>query len=299
MSPQRPSDILPAEVLEKVRKLELFSRLRVESYLSGENRSKRTGFSTDFVSHRPYLPGDDLRRVDWRAYARTDRFVVKQFEELTSFELTLVLDVSNSMAFGDELTKHSYVVRCCAIVLFLAYLQRDSFSLYFFDDRLTGRTAKGGGYEHLLRCLGELVSAEPSGRTSFERSFGELEREIRRSGLLFVFSDCMDEPATIAGALAPFRMKGTDVVLFGVYHPAEKELPYNDVTRFICLESGRITVVDPLEVERRYREEFIEHHRALKAQMVKHGMDYCELEVSGSYEEALGEYLLRRMELYG
>jgi len=298
MFPKTLVESLTPEVIERLRQLELFSRQRVEGLLKGENRSVVRGISTDFVSHRPYFPGEETRHIDWRVFARTDRLVIKQYEELTNAHVAVALDVSNSMAFGAPgWTKHDHAVHAAALILHLAYLQRDRFSVHLFGDRLRETLPAGAGRGHLLRAFAGLVANRPAGRTSFDLPFSEIEANLKRRGILVVFSDCMADPEEIARQLLRFRLRGTDVICFQVFHPDERDFPYSQVSRFSCLESGATENVDPLEICRQYRENFSRHVHALKAAMRRHGMDHCELPANEDCEKALGEYLRRRMEI--
>lgn len=294
----KPSDLLSPDTIERLRHLELFSRLRVEGFLSGESRSLMLGTSTDFVSHRPYFPGDEIRHIDWRVFGRSDRLVIKRFEDWRNLSAIIALDVSNSMAFGNGgLTKHQYAVRCAALILYLMHLQRDSFSLYLFNERLRTVVPAGTGRRCLLAAFTALVTSAPADRTSFEVSLAEIEPQAPRRGLLILLSDCMDAPEKIARSLSRFRAGGTDVIVFQVVHPAERDLPYNQVSRFTCLETGSVSNVDPLEIRNAYREQFALHTRELRAELLRRGMDHWELTVDENYEKALGDYLTKRMEL--
>lgn len=298
MSPQRLVDSLTPDTIERLRKLELFSRHRVEGFLKGENRSTLKGASTDFVSHRPYFPGDDIRRIDWRVFARTERVVIKEYEDLTNLNAYVAVDVSNSMAYGDgTLNKHHYAIHAAAMILYLMEIQHDSFALYLFNNRLQHVVPPGSGRRHLLRAFSALVQNPPGGETAFEPAFREIDLQVTRRGILIVFSDCMNDPEQIARVLSRFRMKGTDVIVFQITHPAEREFPFTQVSRFSCLETGRVDNIDPLEIQKAYREKFEEHTLTLKASLIRHGMDHCELLVNDPHEKALGDYLRRRMEI--
>ena len=298
MFPNELIDSLKPETIERLRQLELFSRLRVEGMLSGENRSTLLGLSTDFVSHRPYFPGDDIRRIDWRVFARSERLTVKQFEDQRNLTTAVALDVSGSMAYGDgDLTKHEYAVRCAALILYLMHLQHDAFALYLFNDHLAQAVPAGSSRRHLLGVFAALAAAQPEGETAFETPLRQIEAHFSRRGLLVLISDCMGDPQALARTLARFRMRGTDVIVLQITHPAERDFPFTQVSRFTCLETEVVDSVDPLEIRNLYRREFARHTHDLKAALLQRDMDHCELPVDGNYERALGDYLRRRMEI--
>jgi len=299
MFPKTLIDTLTPEVIERLRQLELFSRQRVQGLLKGENRSVLKGTSTDFVSHRPYYPGEETRHIDWRAFARTDRLTIKQYEDLTNAHVAVALDISGSMAFGEPgRTKHDYAVRAAALILHLAHLQRDRFSLHLFNDRVRATLPGGTGRIHLLKAFTMLASNDPEGPTAFELPFGEVDASLKRRSILAVFSDCMAPPEDVARELLRFRVRGTDVICFQVFHPAERDFPFSQVSRFTCMESGAAENVDPLEIARQYRESFARHTQELKTALQRRGMDHCALAADEDCESALGDYLRKRMEIF-
>lgn len=298
MSPRPLTEQLTPATVERLRRLELFSRLRVEGYLKGENRSVRQGQSPEFLGHRPYFAGDDLRRIDWRIFGRSDRLTVKRYEEPANLQAAVAVDFSRSMAFGEgEQTKIECAIRAAALIFYLAWLQHDAFSLLVLGDRLRTSIPPGASRRRLMQVYAALVSEPVEGTTDFERALREAAPVAGRRALFILFSDCMDDPETIARALARLRTKGTDVIVFQVVHPAETDLPYQHVSRFTCLETGAATTVDPLDIRAAYRREFERHTLALRAALFRRGMDHCLLTVGRDVETPLGDYLQRRMEL--
>ena len=296
-SPEFLENLSP-ETLERLRELELFSRLRVEGLLQGENRSVLKGSSTDFISHRPYVPGDDIKFVDWRAYARSDRLTVKEYEDLTNVRAAVALDISNSMAFGEgEETKHDYALRAAALILYLLYMRRDRFSLHLFNDRVQLSLPAGTGQRHLLRAFRAMVEQEPRGGTDFQGPFTRIRPELKKRGIFILFSDCMDDPEKIVRSLLRFRLQGSDVIVFQVFHPDERDFPYGQMTRFTCLETGEVSTVDPLEFQRSYRENFAGHTEELQSRLRERGMDHARLPADAHYEAAVGDFIRRRMEV--
>ena len=292
------TSLLSSDVAERVKQLELFCRLRVEGSRSGENKSKLVGFSTDFAQHRQYFPGDNLRYLDWRALARTDRLVVKQHEDLTNAEMAVLLDASGSMGFaGQGLSKVDFAVRCAAILTYLMYLQGDSFSLYLFSESTADRVPRGSGRRHLLRVFEKLVAARPGGETRFAECFREVEARLTRKGLVAVLSDFMAEPEPIARSLGRLRMRGHDVIAFQVFDPDEREMDFVDLTRFRDLEDGSILAADPLLIQAEYRRQFDQHQLMIKEGCLAHAVDHVVLPVADEFDKVIGDYLQRRAAL--
>jgi uncharacterized protein (DUF58 family) len=292
------ASLLSGEMVERVKQLELFCRLRVDGSRPGENRSKLAGFSTDFLQHRQYFPGDNLRYLDWRVLARTDRLVVKQHEELTNAEMAVLLDTSGSMAFaGEGMSKLDFAVRCAAILTYLMCLQGDSFSLYLFNEVAADHVRRGSGRRHLRRVFEKLVSVTPRGETRFTECFREAEARLTRKGLVAVLSDFMAEPEPIAKSLGRLRMRGHDVIAFQVFDRDEREMDFVDLTRFRDLEDGSILAADPLLIQAEYRRQFDRHQLRIKEQCLAHGVDHVVLPVADEYDEVIGDYLRRRAAL--
>jgi len=300
--PERTADpvasLLSGEMVERIKRLELFCRLRVEGSRAGENRSKLTGFSTDFLQHRQYFPGDNLRYLDWRVMARTDRLVVRQHEEVTNAEVAILLDTSGSMAFaGEGMSKLEFATRCAALLTYLAYLQGDSFSLYLFDETAADHVRRGSGRRHLQRVFEKLVSVGPRGETRFAECFREVEARLVRRGLVAVLSDFMAEPEPLAKSLGRLRMRGHDVIAFQVFDPDEREMDFVDFTRFHDLEDGSVLAADPLLIQAEYRRQFDRHQLMLKEHCLAHAVDHVVLPVAAEYDEVIGDYLRRRAAL--
>ena len=291
--------ILDGEVAERVRRLEIFSRLRVEGSRAGDNRSPFRGFSTDYLQHRQYSQGDSLRFLDWRVLAKTDRLYVKQFEQHTNAEMVVAVDVSGSMRFrGQEaFSKYEFAVRTAAILFYLMNLQRDTSSLFLFSESLTTRVPRGSSRQHLQRVLATLAMAEPAGGTRFELCFRLLESMLSRRGLIVVLSDFMDEPDTVAKALGRFRMQRHDVIALQIVAPSEERLPFVDFTRFRDLEDASVVGLDPLLVSREYERQFAEHGRLLREACLTQRVDHATLPVCDEYDVPVGEYLRRRQAL--
>lgn len=292
------ASLLSGEIAERIKQLELFSRLRVEGARSGENRSPRIGFSSDFRQHRQYFPGDSLRYLDWRVLARTDRLVVKQYEELTNAEMVVLLDISGSMAFaGAGMSKLEFGVRCAGILTYLMYVQRDSYSLQLFGESAEDSIPRGEGRRHQRRVFEKLVSAVAAGPTRFVECFRQVEARRRRKGLVIVLSDFMAEPEPIAKALGRLRMRGHDVIAFQVFDAAERDLDFVDFTRFRDLEDGEVLGADPLLIQAEYRRQFDRHQLRIKEQCLAHAVDHVVLPVADEYDEVIGDYLRRRAAL--
>lgn len=293
------ASLVAPRVLEQVRQLELFSRFRAEGFLHALSKSPFKGFSSDFLQHRQYYPGDSLRYLDWRAYGKSERLFVKEFEEETNLRLSVILDVSHSMAHrgSSVLSKHEFAVRCAAVLFHLAMLQRDSFSFAGFNVARTAHVPFGTGQQHLHRVLESVVGAEAGGSTDFPNALRASTRPLRRRGLAIVLSDFMDDPGRIVPHLACLHHRGSDVIAMQVYDPSERELDFATTVRFHDLEGPEVIVVDPALIQRQYQREFDAHQAAMKEACRNSGFDHVAIAVCDDYHVPLMAYLRRRMEL--
>ena len=293
------SDMLVGgDIIERIRKLELFSRFRVEGFLNGTNKSPFKGFTTDFLHHRQYFPGDNLKYLDWRVYGKTERLFIREYEELTNTRISVVLDVSNSMRYSEaSFSKHEFAIRCAALIFYLALLHQDSFSLTAFD---TGRTLHipfAGSKRHLQRLLQALGECAPAGLTDFVNGINEATAPFRRKGLTVVLSDFMDDADKIVRTISRLRFQGSDVIALHIFDPSERELDFTSITRFHDMEDEEILVVDPQLIQEQYRKEFDAHQAEMREACQNHGFDHVLLPVSDDYDVVLMTYILRRMEL--
>jgi uncharacterized protein (DUF58 family) len=290
-----PTDLIAPDLAARVRQLMLFSRFRVEGRFTGDNKSTRKGFSSDFLQHRQYFPGDNLKYLDWRVFARTGRWIIREYEETTNLDLYLVVDKSASMGrCGGDLTKDEYATRVAALLAYLMLTQKDSFGLSLFAAQLRTHVDPGTGRRHLRRVFEVLLGETPAGVTDWEAALRQVGTRFRRRGLVIVISDFMGEPAAIGRALAGFRSARCDVIAFHVVDPFEEELRANHLTRYVDVEDGSALTVDPLLLRRAYADEFRRHLEELRRELSARGVAHALIRAGADYEKALGDYLQKR-----
>lgn len=292
------TDLLTPHAAALVKELEFFARTRVEGFLKSNNRSKRKGQSTEFMQHRQYLPGDDLRRLDWRVFARSDRLVTREYEEYTNLDVVIGLDASGSMGYGTlELNKIEFCRRCAAMLCYLLLGQGDAFGLTILRDRVARYLRPQSSRKHLVEVLRQLVEAQPTGLTDFAGGVEQLLNQVRRRSVFVFFSDCYQDPDPLTKALGMLAVRGHDVVLYQVYDPAEAELPFAGFTLFRDLEGEGLDAVDPLEIRRAYRDVFAEHTLRIKEGTSRFGTEFHSIPVSGAWDEVLAGLLRERLRL--
>jgi len=291
---------LDPQVLARIDGLELLARTVVEGFISGLHQSPYHGLSTDFAEHRPYLPGDDIRRVDWRLWGRTDRFYVKEFEADTNANVVVLLDVSRSMAYGRTgVTKLDYGRYLAATLLYLSRRQRDRVGLVTFDRDV--REVVPPSARHLERALHALERVEPGGPGGGGGTLGpplaRVMATIRRRSIMILISDLYEPPDALAESIGVLRGAGSDVIVFHVLDPSERAFPFDEPAPFEDLETGERMPVVPGDQAERYRALIEEHLATVARRMSETGLDYELTMTDRPLDYALLEYLTRRRAL--
>ncbi|HEX2310758.1 MAG TPA: DUF58 domain-containing protein [Vicinamibacterales bacterium] len=294
---QRPAEqrFLDPAVIARIGGLELRARTIVEGFLSGLHRSPLKGFSVEFAEYRQYLPGDDLSTIDWKVYARSDRYYVKKYEEETNLRAHLLLDVSASMSYGSgAMTKRDYGSCLAASLAYLMNRQRDAAGLVTFDERILGWLPPSIRPGHLRALLVTLDRLPDGAKTDAGRPLHQLADALAKRGMVVLISDLLDEPARVIDGLKHFRFRGNDVLVFHVLDRSELTFPFDRPVRFRDLESGEEVIATPSEV----RDEYLAGIRGLietyRRELRTVGIDYQLLDTSEPLDRALLSYLAVR-----
>ncbi len=288
-----PSAVTP-EMLAKLSGLGVKARTIVEGFVSGLHRSPHHGFSVEFAEHREYSPGDDLRYVDWKVFAKSDRYFLKQFEEETNFACHVLLDVSESMRYQSEgatVSKLEYGVYLAAALGYLILKQQDGVGLMTYDDALRDRLPPSSQSSHLEQYLTVLERQQPQRVISVEDVTGhgreaeqdnesnsiagvlrQVSQHVRRRGLVVLISDLFDDPDSILRGLKHLRHQRHDVIVLQVIDRAEEEFPFDDPTLFHGLEGTGERQLEPRALREAYRREFDSAQRTLQHGVRQMGM---------------------------
>jgi uncharacterized protein (DUF58 family) len=289
---------LQPDLLERAQALGLKARSLVEGLRVGDHRSPFHGYSVEFVQHRPYVPGDDLRYLDWKSYARSERYLLKQFEQETNFRGYLLLDVSQSMGYGDGPTnKLEYAKVLVATLAYVILHQRDSVSLALVDSGWRCRLPLSGQPGHWQHILETLAGAEPHGPTALAPRLHELAQQVQRRGLVFLISDCLEAVEPLLAGLRHLRFQGHDVTVFQVLHPEELQFPIEGLVRFEDLETRRHLLTRPEVIRPAYLRALERYLHSLRQGCEAYRCDYVLLDTSRPLAVALSEYLVRRPRL--
>jgi uncharacterized protein (DUF58 family) len=289
----RGAQFLHPETLARIKNLELLARTVVDGFINGLHRSPYFGLSVDFAEHRPYMPGDDIRRVDWRVFGRTDRFYVKEYEADTNTNFKVLLDTSRSMDYGSgPITKLDYARYLAACLSYFSRRQRDRVGIVTFDEDIVEHVPPSAKHlEIVLHVLDRVVPG--SGGTLSKPLLKVVEMSTRR-GICVLISDLYEEPEAVVRAIAGLRHKGNDVIVFHVLDPAEIDFPFTDAAHFEDLETGERIPVVPETLQEQYRELIGQHLSQLSHRLIQNQVDYCRVVTSKPIDFALFEYLSRR-----
>jgi len=295
-------DYLKPEILAKLSGLALKARLIVEGYVTGLHRSPYQGFSVEFAEHREYVPGDDLRYVDWKAYGKSDRYYLKRFEEDTNFSCLLVVDTSESMQYRSEhaaVSKLEYAKYAAAALAHLVVQQQDAVGLVTFDSELRQLIRPSSQASHLRTLIGILEDTEPAGETALGPLMHELAERLRKRGLVIILSDFFDDLDSLTMGLKHFRHRRHDVTLMQVIDPAEQDFDFQDPTLFKGLEGLPEQIADPRTLRSAYRAEFEEFLWQVRSVSRTLAMDHILLRTDQPLHVPLTGYLTRRMHRAG
>lgn len=292
--PVAPAAFLDPALLATISDLALLARTVVDGFMHGQHRSMRKGSSLDFAEHRSYQPGDDLRRIDWRVYGRTDRFFIKEYDADTNASVLFAVDASGSMDWGSgSVTKFVYARMLAASLAWLSQSQGDRVGLATFTSTLTDVIPPS--VRHLQRMLHALASAAVGGPSRLVECVEQVGLLSARTGIVVLVTDCYEDAERLGRAVDALRMHGHDVILFHVVDPAERELPGGDDTTFEDAETGMLLPLKPDALREKYRTLVGAHHRALEQRLVAAGADYVRLDTSEPLDRALHAYLDARL----
>ncbi|MCS7468160.1 MULTISPECIES: DUF58 domain-containing protein [Pirellulaceae] len=285
------------EVTQRIRRMELTARRVVEGFLSGMHRSPYFGQSIEFLQHRQYNTGDELRHIDWKVYARQDRLHIKQYEEETNLRLTLLVDRSASMSYGEgETNKFDYSASIAASLAYLALRQKDACGVITFDTEVRDIVPAKSNQQQLARILSMLDQVGADGRTDLVRVAKQVGQAIPRRGLVLIVSDLLGIDSLVEG-MRVLRSRGHDVALFHVLHDDEIEFPFNGATRFEGLESDDMLNCNPRALRQGYVEALDQFLNATRKACGRLSIDYIQVRTSDPLDALLARFLSHRTSL--
>jgi uncharacterized protein (DUF58 family) len=289
------ANFLDPSVLAGIDNLELRARVAVEGFLSGLHRSPHRGFSVEFNDYRQYQRGDDLRHVDWKLYARSEKFYIKQYEDETNTRCMLALDTSASMAYGSKgLSKLDYAISVASALAYFIMRQRDAVGLLTYDDKLRDFLPARARQPHLMQLLRVLSQVQPGQQTDAAKPLGDLAATLTKKSLMLLISDLLQgEEATLA-TLRNLRAMGHDVIVLHVMDDSELHFNFDESSEFIDSETGEAFITTPASVREAYLDNVNRFLDDCKKQCQRAGVDYCLLNTSEPIDAALAAFLSKR-----
>jgi len=293
---------LDFETLGRIKSMQLLAKGVVEGFILGLHRSPYRGFSVEFAEYRPYVPGDDIKHLDWKVFAKSDRYYLKQFEEETNLACNILVDVSPSMDYkaeGARWTKLEYACRMAACLSYLMISQRDATGLMTFDNKIQEVLPARGSPAHRQLILATLDNTKAgTGDTDLAGPMHGLAESLKKRGMIVLLSDLLDDPVRVMSALQHFRFLGNEVIVFHVLDNDEINFPFEALTEFTDSESKQQVLAAPQSVRNEYLREFDQFFGAYRKGCADLGIDYKVMNTNSNLELALSEYLYQRSRLY-
>ncbi len=290
---------LEPEALAKLANLNLVARLVVEGFISGLHRSSYRGISVEFAQHREYIPGDDPRHLDWKVFARTEKYYVKQYEEETNLKAHILVDASASMTYksAGSPSKFEYACFLAASLAYLMIKQQDSVGLVTFDETIRKNIPPKSGATHLKVILDCLEKTNSGKETHMKGIFRDFSQMVKRRGLIIVISDLLDEPSEVISGLKHFRHRKHEVIVFHLLDHEELTFPFTKTTVFSDLETGERLTVNPGSIRQQYMDSINEFLKEYRQGCFESDMDYLNVDTSTPFDICLSSYLVRRQKL--
>jgi uncharacterized protein (DUF58 family) len=292
------ADFFDPKVIAQVKGFELRSTRLAESYLAGMHKSRLLGISTEFAQHRAYVAGDDTKHLDWKVFAKTDRYFIKQFEAETNMPVYFLLDTSNSMFFKSDraaMSKFDYAATAVATLAYILMQQKDNFSLLLFDEKVRATLPAKGSGAHFRNLLDLLAAARPGGRTDINNALYSLAPQLKRRGVVMVVSDLVDQTDQLALGVGQISFRKQDLALFHIEDPAERDFPFSGQTIFIGPEQEGRLLCEPRDLRRAYLAARRRHLQVIRDICLQFRYDLEDLPTDARLDETLARFLAVRL----
>lgn len=293
------TSLLTPRTLDALKNIEMVARTMVEGTLTGLHRSPYHGFSSEFSEYRKYCPGDAVKHVDWVAYAKTDRYYVKQYEDETNTRTYVAVDQSASMGLGSTKThKFNYACYLAAAFIYLMQRQKDAVGLFTYADKIRSYYPAHGSRLHMLSLLSHLEHLTPEGRSDAAPCFHRMAEEVHRRSLVIVFSDFFDLNPQFVSSLRHFQHKSCEVILFQILDPMETEFPFRGLIEFRDMETGDSIEVESEDGREAYLEDLNRYIRDMKQRCGRMNIGFETLSTGMAFERALLAYFHKRERMF-
>jgi len=298
-----PQEYLRPEVVQQVERLDLRAKFIIEGFLSGLHQSPYHGFSVEFAEHRKYVPGDDLRTVDWQVFAKTDRFYVRRYEAETNLDCYLLMDLSSSMAYpppeqtdmaAGVMSKLDYAICLAASIGYLMIHQQDAVGLVMFDTALRQFLPARSKRSHLTNLIATLAKAEATRPTQLGTCLHDVADRVRKRSLMILCSDLLGDAEEVIDALHHLRFRGHDLIIMQILDVAETTFPFEGQVRFADVESDATVRTDASAIRRRYLQALADFIETYRDAANKIRADFVQVDTSMTFDKALVQFLTSR-----
>lgn len=286
-------------VISKLKTLELRARMVVEGFKVGLHRSPYHGFSVEFSEHRPYMQGDALKNVDWKVFAKSEKYFIKQYEEETNLICNVFVDISKSMNYKHtaKITKLEYATILAAALAYVMIDQQDSVGLAIYSDKIHSYLPPKSNRVYLKTILSALDKIKPEGATATSRCLDSVADKIKKRGLTIIISDFFDDLDSILNALKHIHYKKNEVIIFQVLDPVEKNFGFDHDSIFVDIETGEQITTQPHQIQRAYQQAMNEYLSKLKSECLNYGIEYNLIDTNQPFDKALISYFAKRSKL--
>ena len=290
---------LDPSVISKLKTLELKARMVVEGFKVGLHRSPYHGFSVEFSEHRPYMQGDALKNVDWKVFAKSEKFFIKQYEEETNLICNIFIDVSKSMDYKHKakISKLEYATILAASLAYIMIDQQDSVGLAVYSDKIHSYLPPKSNRVYLRTILSALNKIKPEGVTETSRCLDSVADKIKKRGLTIIISDFFDDMESILTALKHIHYKKNEVIVFQILDPVEKDFGFDADSIFVDVETGEQMTTQPHQIQRAYQQAMNEYLSKLKRECLNYGIEYNLIDTTQPFDKALIGYFAKRSKL--
>lgn len=292
--------LLDPRAIARAEALGMNARFIVEGYMAGEHKSPYRGFAIEFAQHREYAPGDDVRHLDWKVQAKTERYYIKQYEQETNFVAHLLLDGSESMKYGSgEISKLEYGKMMAACLAYLILHQRDAVALGIFDEEVQEYLPRSDNRDNLFRIMDRLAGVEPLRGTRLAPVLHGMAGQIKRKGIVIVISDFFDDEEELLQSVQHLRFKGHEVIMMQVLDPCEIDFPFTGNVEFEGLEDLPLIRTRPSQIKKSYHREFEKFRERLRSDVERHQCHFVGVRTDQPLDEVLANYLTFRKSTAG
>ncbi len=292
---------LSPDTVSKLKGMELKARMVVEGFIAGMHKSPYHGFSVEFAEHRQYMPGDSIRDIDWKVYAKSDRYYIKQYEEETNLKAYLLLDCSGSMGYTSDKkrqTKFDYALTLSASLSYLMLKQRDAVGLVTFADKINQYIPPRSASGHMHQLLKHFSDLETDSTTDISIPLHDMAERIKRRGLVVLVSDLFDDPEKIVSGVKHFRHRNHEVIVFHIVDPRERDFAFGGEAIFQDMETGEKITTLPWQIKKDYQKQFDTVTNQISAECRQARADYHLIDTSTPFDKALYAFLAKREQLY-